>query len=196
ISCRSIQTSGPTPLNVTSTYKHAGSEMSFPENIGKFQRVQVTQYAPEEKDVGIGYNLYDPASPVIATVYVYPAPGVVSIGSPPDVAETAKALMFQGHLNAVKGDIMRAHPDAKLISENSVVVTLGAQSHKGKKVAYEFAYAFGPTLYESISQLYLFQNNDWMIKYRFTFPKVTALASEAAVMDFLNKFEWPTRGNS
>ena len=196
IGSRSIQADGPVPLHDQSDYTHAGTEMIFPEHIGKFQRVQITQFAPEEKDVGIGYNFYDPVSPISATVYIYLAPSVVSIGSSPEVAETTKDLMFQSHLNDVKREIMQVHPDAKLISENSCVVTIGEQSHKGQEVTFEFAYVFGTKPQDSISQLYLFQHDGWMIKYRFTFPKVTAVTSEAVVMDFLKKLVWPTKGNS
>jgi hypothetical protein len=196
IGSRSIQANGPVPLHEQNVYTHAGTEMIFPEHIGKFQRVQITQFAPDEKDVGVGYNLYDPVSPISATVYIYLAPSVVSTGSSPEVVEAAKALMFHSHLNDVKQEIMQVHPDAKLISENSCVVTIGEQSRKGQKVTFEFAYVFGTKPQDSISQLYLFQNDGWMIKYRFTFPKATAATSEAVVMDFLKKLAWPTKGKS
>lgn len=196
ISCRSIQPNSPTPLHVNSVYKHARSEMDFPVTIGKFQRVQITQYSPSGDDVGIGYNLNNPASPVVATIYIYPAPGLVSIGSPPNVVGTAKTLLFQGHLNAVKSEILGAHPDAKIISEDDITLTTDEQPHKGRKVSFEYVSSFGGIQQDSLSQLYLFQKYNWMIKYRITFPKNSSWASEAEVIDLLNKMKWPKKGNS
>lgn len=195
-SCRSIHANNPASLHVSSEYTHVGSETVFPENIGKFQRVQITRFTPDGRDVGIGYNLNNLASPVVATVYIYPAPDLVTIGSSPDVIGTARNLLFQGHLNAVKEEITGAHPDAKLITEDDITVTSDGQPYKGRKVNFEYKFSFSGIQQDSISQLYLFQKNNWMVKYRFTFPKATSWASEADVMDFLNRMAWPRKGNS
>ena len=170
--------------------------MLFPENVGQFKRVQITQFSPAEKGVGIGYNLNNPVAPVVTTVYVYPAPRLISIGSPPDVVETGRAGLFQRHLEGIKQDIMRAHPDARLISDEDITLTEAGQTHKGRKVTFEFAYTFGQYSQDSISQLYLFQNGTWMIKYRVTFPRATSSKVEKAIAEFLNKLQWPEKGNS
>jgi hypothetical protein len=109
------------------------------------------------------------------------------------VVEGARAHLFQGHLEAVKREIVGAHPDATLVSEEDFTLTEAGQTHKGRKVTYEFAYTFGAHSQDSISQLYLFQNGTWLVKYRVTFPKATADEAQAAVGDFLSGLAWPKK---
>ena len=190
VGCPTVQPTPPTPIRVAGPYNHPGSQMIFPENVGRFQRVQITQFAAAEKDVGVGYNLNDPTTPVAATVYIYPAPRVVSIGSPPDVVETARRHVFQGHLNALKSEIMRGHPDARLISDEDFTLTQAEQSFTGRKVTFEFDYTFGTQPQDSISELLLFQRGTWLIKYRITFPKAISAEVQDTITDFLKGLTW------
>lgn len=191
--CPTMQPSSPMPITVDGAYTHPGTHMVFPESVGQFCRVQVTQFAPAEKDVGIGYNLVDPENPVVATVYVYPSPRLISIGSPANVVEGARSQLFENHLEALKREIVGAHPDATLISEEDITVTSHDREHKGRKVSFNFQYAFGISGPEdATSQLYLFQEDDWLIKYRITFPRSSA-RGQVAAEDLLNTMEWPKK---
>lgn len=197
LGCQSIQANIPTPIYTTSgDYTHPESGMVFPESIGAFHRVQITQYTPKEKDVGVGYNINNHSFPISATVYIYPAPGIISIGSPPDVIEGARKHLFRNHFDVVKNDIMACHIDAKLISDNDCTITMGKHYRNGRKATFELAYTFGTQRQDSISELYLFQNGKWFIKYRFTFPKTAKTESETAIADFFNKLDWPTKKSS
>lgn len=188
-----MQPAAPTPIRAEGAYHHPGSHMVFPERVGPFQRVQITQFAPSEKNVGIGYNHYNARAPVSATVYVYPAPRVVSLGSPPGVAENAKAHLLQGHLEALKKEILGAHPDARLISDEAFALAASGGPHEGRRVRFEFACRFGSGPQDAISELYLFQDGNWLVKYRITFPKVTASEAQAAVAELLAGPEWPKK---
>jgi len=121
--CQTVQVTPPTPIHVSGYYNHPGSGMVFPERVGEFQRVQITQFAPSEKDVGVGYNSNGVRVPISATVYVYPAPRLISVGSPSSVVEDARAQLFHGHIEVLKREVMRAHPDARLLSEENFTLS-------------------------------------------------------------------------
>src|SRR5688572_5900640 len=71
-------------------YVHEKSGMTFPIAVGDFQRGAVQRYDREGLDVSAGYNLFDSRRQIIATVYVYPAPSLLSIGSPPQTVDSAR----------------------------------------------------------------------------------------------------------
>ena len=193
--CCPVQTNGITSIHVRGNYRHQGFGMIFPESIGALKRVQITEFSPDGKDVGVGYNLISLISPIAITVYVYPAPSLMPASSPPDVAEMDRARLFQNHLNELKREILAASPSAKITADDDFSIMMGGQSYKGRKVTFQLFYNFDGRLQDSISQLYLFQNGTWLIKYRATYPKQTAITSEAAVVDFINKLVWPANSN-
>jgi hypothetical protein len=63
------------PIEVEGTFRHA-SGMDFPE------------------DVGVAYRDTRVDIPIVLTVFAYPAPSVVSIGSPAAVVEEARENLF------------------------------------------------------------------------------------------------------
>jgi len=77
-------TSGPVFRDAGASVEHVPSGMMFPNTLGAFVRRSVHQYDATGLDVSAGYNAVDPA-PVTVTVYVYPSPRLVSLGSPDDV---------------------------------------------------------------------------------------------------------------
>lgn len=194
--CQTVQVSMPTPIHVSGYYNHPGSGMVFPERVGEFQRVQITQFAPSEKDVGVGYNSNGVRAPISATVYVYPAPRLISVGSPPSVVDDARTQLFHGHLEVLKREVMRAHPDARLLSEENFTLSQEGQKHNGRKVTFELAYTFGITSQDSISQICLFQTGKWLVKYRITFPKATTAEVQGAIGSLLNGIELPKKKDS
>lgn len=72
----------PERLAVRGAYVHTASGITMPESIAGFQRDAVFRYDEDGLDVSAGYNLVTPSQHIAATVYVYPAPSLVSIGSP------------------------------------------------------------------------------------------------------------------
>lgn len=165
--------------------------MVFPESIGRFQRVQVTEFAPGQKNIGVGYNLYDPENPIIMTVYVRPAPTVINIGSPPEVVAIASQHLFARALETEKASIMNAHPNARLISDGAFVLTEAGRKHEGHESIFEFQYTFWGTPEDAFSRLYLFRHNDWFIKYRITSSKGAEESAKKAISSFMTDLHWP-----
>ena len=98
----------PRPLNqpqaifADGAYTHEKSGMTFPLAVGDFQRGTVLRYDQDGLDVSVGYNLSGEKQAIIATVYVYPAPPLVSIGSPPEILASARSFLAKNEFEAKK----------------------------------------------------------------------------------------------
>ena len=93
----------PEVIQAQGAYVHGPSGMTFPTTVGDFQRASITRYDAAGQDMGAGYNLLAPGWAVAATVYVYPAPSLISIGSPSDVVASARATLCKTEFERRKG---------------------------------------------------------------------------------------------
>src|SRR5260370_37322414 len=86
----------------------------------------------QDKIWGAGYNLLAPGRAVAATVYVYPAPSLISIGSPSDVVASARATLCKTEFERRKGELIGAHPGARQIGEKDAPLPQGGPPLPGK----------------------------------------------------------------
>lgn len=182
---------GPARIHVRGPYTHPGSKMEFPEQIGEFKRVEITRFDAAERDVGVGYNGADAAGVIVVTAYVYPAPKFVSVGSPPEVVELGKALLFRKHFEAVKAAVLARHRDIKVESDDEFVLTEGGRKHKGRKAVFDFPDDCPNKGDRSLSWLYLFEHGEWLIKYRVTFPKAAKERAPTQIDELMAALKWP-----
>ncbi len=189
--CLSNEPEGqPGVVEVEGTYVHKGSKIEFPTSVGLYERTGVNQYDTAGKDVSAGYNLYSPLAPIAITVYVYPAPGVLSIGSPPNVVAAAKDLVLRDHFEAVKQEITKVHPIAQLISEENVPIQQSGATYQGIKAAFQFTEVVTERSIDLTSLVFLYDYDDWYIKYRVTYPTLAKANSEPEVEQFVRQFVW------
>ena len=184
----------PVLIEATGTYTHPGSGMPFPLAAGYFQRVKITQYDPQETDVGVGYNLYSMGYQVAMTVYVYPAQ-VTSIGSPDDVVAAAYASVRKSHFEGVKQAITDLHPDAVLVSEGPTTIEQDQMAYPGLKAAFEYEGSFFGRQQKLGTHAYLFNYGKWFVKYRVTYPKAAEEMALSRIEDFMAKFRWSGGNN-
>jgi hypothetical protein len=170
------------------SYVHPGTKMAFPEKVAGFTRVEVTKFAADESDVGVGYNADDPTLPIVVTVFVFPAPAVTKLAA--ETAEQAAARQFQRALEAVKTEIAGSHEDAKVLSEGEFVLRQGEQSHKGVKVTYDMNYRSGNQAVPTRSDMFLFLRGAWQIEYRVSYPKAAAGAAQAVIEKLMGALKW------
>jgi hypothetical protein len=163
----------PQPIQAEGSYTHAASGMVFPPEVGDFQRVSVTRYDTAELDVGVGYNLITWTSGVAATVYAYPAPSLVSIGSPANVVASARATLCNGEFERRKREVVHRHPGAHLIQEKDATLPQVGSASPGKMAAFDYDDHFGGRSQPLHSELYVFCyiGRKWALEYRFTHPK-------------------------
>ena len=184
--------------SASTIYVHPFTKFSFPESIATFRRVNIHKYDREGKDVGVGYNS---ATPIAATVYVYPAPKDFAVLPSPKPNGLGEELLDH-HFNACKQEVFRNHPDAKLISENPCKIVQGNNLYQGKKATFSMSYKFGFFNQESVSQLYVFLmepnikfflTDRQFVKYRITYPVAKKAQAETEVATFMADLIWPTK---
>ena len=180
----------PQPLLIPGEYTNALSGIVFPEIVGSFIRAQITQFDRDGKDMGGRDNYNAPVSPIIMTVYVLPAPRVISMGSPPDVVASARNQVFKNYFEGAKRQIVAAHPDAKLVYDGKRTLDHEGESHTGLLAMYEFKFGFPYGQDDAHSSLLLFQQKDVLIKYRFTYPAKAAEELEPVITEFMSALQW------
>ena len=180
----------PEELAVHGAYLHKGSNIKLPESVGVFQREMLTRYDANGLDVSAGYDLVTPSNHIAATVYVYPAPRLVSIGSPPDVIAEAKAHLAESEFERRQREIHQVHPDAMLIEQHDTVRTEDGLSYPGKMAIYEYEDLFAGSRQILRSELYVFCyiGGKWAVEYRITRPK--AEQADQQIQQFIDNWNW------
>jgi hypothetical protein len=151
-------------------YTHAPSGMTFPAGVGDFRRVSLTRFSQTGDNESAGYNLdIDGDLKIAATVFIYPSPGLVSIASPQETQDVARALLCERQFSTVQREIQTVYPDAARLDG----VLTAAVSPLRPSVAYTFEVANfgGPrTVVRSEVHLNCYVGDHWTLKYRFTYP--------------------------
>ena len=163
----------PEVLEVEGCYTHPPSALSFPVRAGSFRRSLIHRYDSEGLDVGVGYDLAVTGSLVTATVYVSPAPALVSIDSHAGGASSARVTLSRREFEICKSEILQAHADAQTNDEGEFVLEHGGLSIAGRCALFEFDDVFAGRWQPLRSQLYVFPfvRRQWTVKYRFTCPR-------------------------
>jgi hypothetical protein len=136
----------------------------FPEHVGEFRRVDITKYDEAGTNISAGYQLQTPRGQIAATVYRYPGPQMVYVGADRKVVEATQRAALEKHFSEVQVEITRAHPYARLLSEDELMMTNSGREQLVMKSSYRY-----PTIPPVHSQIYLFiQDRKWFVKYRVT----------------------------
>lgn len=190
--CLSSQTTRVQPeiTQPVGAYVHAPSGMRFPAEVGDFHRVDIIKYDAAGLDVSAGYDLTTLTGGVAATVYVYPAPPLVSIGSPADVVASARARLCKGEFERRKSEVAASHLGARLTEEKEVPPVQGSASTMGRMATFEFQDLFWGRRQPLQSELYVFcpVGQRWAFEYRFTSPK--GFEARGKISEFLAKLQW------
>jgi len=165
--------------------------MAFPESVGQFHRVEITQYDARQKNVGVGYSSTNARSPAIMTVYVLSAPSFDMTGASAAVRANTEGMLFQAMLKDAMEAILQRHPEASGVTNEVFVLHQGTEQHPGCRLTCVLSFPFGGEKEDAISQLLLFQYRRWVIKYRVTYPLATKMGSGLEVGDFLQALPWP-----
>jgi hypothetical protein len=168
--------SGPSPqyltrpeaISVSGPYVHQASGFSFPVIAGEFVRGSVQKYDAQGQDISVAYNLTDRSRLIAATIYVYPSPPIISIGSPPSVIQTVRSHLCNQEFNTRMQEIMAAHPNARPVD------TSGQPASTAEHFSlFEYEEVFANVRQPLLSELELscHVNDKWTVKYRITYPR-------------------------
>lgn len=180
----------PEAIQSESTYTHTASGMTFPLSVGNFHRSKIIRYDVEGLDMSAGYDLATVAGYLSVTVYVYPAPSLISIGSPPNVIAAARNRLAEDEFAARKLEIMQYRPGVILIQEREVSLRQGNAENLGKMATFEYEEDFAGQRQLLRSHLYLFcfAGDKWTIKYRFTHSRFFDPTQE--IEKFMTNLSW------
>lgn len=161
------------PIAEPGDWRHEPSGFFFPARVEAFQRVALLRYDTGSLDISGGYNDALPGCLVVLTIYVYPTPHMTFIGANPDVVRSMEEQWLESGYEGSKREIMHAHVDAILESEDSKT----QDGMAGKKAVYAIGSAQ--------SELFIFVvEHAWYLKYRASYPKECAAPARQALGAF------------
>lgn len=172
-------------------YTEPVTGMMYPEAVGAFRRINVIKYALDGSDESVGYNLLTPGSEISTTVYFFASPALRSLGSPQAVIDDARAEMCQRQFQGIEQEILRAHPAARLLTEENVSLDQMGSRFAGHKAVYEmnFANFFGRRqTIRSEAYLFCYAGSRWSVEYRIDYP--IGYDASAQIAAFMRDFEW------
>jgi hypothetical protein len=180
----------PKVIDTAGPFIHEKSGMTFPQTVNDFRRSSIRRYDAEGFDMSVGYDLFDSSRAIASTVYIYPAPQLVSIGSPVKVVASARANLCRGEFEGRKQEIVQAHPGAKLIGEKDVSLVQAGVIYTGKMATFEYEDIFINQRQTIEGRVYLFcyVSDKWVVKYRFSYPK--RFDAENEIDGFLRSLSW------
>jgi hypothetical protein len=175
--------SQPEAISVAGEYVHQPSDFTFKFRSGDFVRAGVYKYDTEGKHIGVAYNLNNISKPVAATIYVYPSPSIMSIGSPRSVIASARKHLCKQEYEATVKEIIAAHANSKQVDKNNSSSDDFASGVGDLSAYFEYEGVFAGVKQALSSEFkltcYLYGNDeDWNVKYRVTYPKSLAVDSE------------------
>ena len=164
--------------------------MVFPDAVGGWRRVSITRYDDTGRDMGIGYDFGPSEKTIHADVFVYPAPPLVSMGSPQNVIDDARAHLCANAYAQTKADVTNVHPGAMLLEETDIPPPQPGAGPAGKKAVFEFSGGFNGNVQPLRSELDFYCNvgGKWLVMYRFSMPKV--VASSEPIASFTSGLAW------
>ena len=168
----------PRPLNqpqvifTDGAYTHELSGMTFPLAVGDFRRNLVQRYDQDGLDLSAGYDLYLRQQKIAVTAYVYPAPPLVSIGSPSGTVASARTILAKREFEARKREVLQSRPGARLIEDTEISVPIGGTVRVGRMATFEYEDQFARQRQPLRSHLCIFNfvGGTWALKYRITYP--------------------------
>jgi hypothetical protein len=159
-------------------YIHKTSGFKFPAKVGNFKREKkIIRYDATGNDFSVPYNLLRPGLGIVGTVYVYP------ISTVSEDTSSVDGAMEKAYEKA-KQEVLKVH-SGRIVSEVSCNVTKSSKTYTGKRAVFQL-----PEQYREGSYLYVFAYNDWLVKYRFTFPAQCIIEANDEVEKFVQEFEW------
>lgn len=163
----------PQAIIAEGAFTHESSGMTFPIAVGEFNQGGIHRYDQDGLDISVAYNLLDDRRQIIATIYVYPAPPLISIGSPPETVASARAYLSKQEFEARKREALQPRPGARLIEDTEITIPVGGTIRTGRMAIFEYDENFLGKKESLRSHLCIFNfvGGKWAIKFRISYPR-------------------------
>jgi hypothetical protein len=167
-------------IEIKGVYTHPLSKMTFPEQLGEFNRGGVVQFDTGGANIGVGYSLLALNAEIFITAYVYPVQGV----------QDELASVLERQFAAEKSSIVRSYSSARLLSESNISIDQNGGT-KGKRASFGIEQIFLNRQQATRSDLYLFVFSQWFLKFRITYPEKESGGVKQYLQDFLAEVRIP-----
>jgi hypothetical protein len=167
---------------------HSESGILFPDVVNGFVRGEIRCYDSVGRDVSAGYDLVDVQNLIAMTVYVHPAPKLISIGSSADFVESVRRTLTDSAFEGVKAGIMEVHPDGLLVSEGESEMQFRGKSLYGRSAKFKWRQRFAHQVQPVISHAEIFAFGKWLIKFRATHAVASADKAKETIEEFKKAF--------
>jgi len=164
-------------------------QWAFPEAVAGFER-QPLERDDETLTIIANYTLVEP--PTLVTIFVYPAPKVVSVGSDAETRAAAELLLTEQEFRGSQDALVTSNPVASLLWEDtqSILPMLGVE-----QVGFAAGYGYrgsGPQGVVDVGTgLLLFRHGDWSVKYRITYDLADEQAAATKARELMGAVTWP-----
>jgi hypothetical protein len=175
----------PKPIPASGLYVHAASRFSFPETFGDFRRVDINQYDDDGLDVGVGYDRELAGGQIALTLYVMPH----------RTDEHGKVLSLAQRFEIERRNIVAHHEKVTLTHPWTPPQTVNGEPTRGYAAAFRYAETFETHRQELESLLYLFELDQWVVKYRIIYPVAQRLNANQLAQQFVANFRWRSGGS-
>ncbi len=98
-------------------YKHSGTKIAFPAGVGEFERVRVSEFDGNARDVAIGYQCRTLQGDIDVTLYLSPGLGLYSSPLNSPKAREQRAEFVAVSMQKAKEGMLLANPEATVESE-------------------------------------------------------------------------------
>lgn len=163
---------------------HAPSGIRFPAALAGFQRGEQKTYDDAGENQSFAYNRANMFERVLLTVYVYPAPSMVSIGSPDDVVQSARRDQLNREFESATALLQRNNSGAVLLSDHEGELPFCGEDLYGRAARYRTPNGWDQPGLNLISRIDLCRNGRWWIKLRATYPEFSASAAEDRIAEW------------
>jgi len=163
----------PRALHHAGPYRHVYTNLEFPAAVAGFERTALTQFDTAGLSVAGTYETRTSSCPVLATLYVYPAPRMQFIGASPDVVRSLEQSWVESEYARSRSELLNRFPDAQPRNEGPVT----ERPVLGRRGVFEHA--------PSLSELeVLLVDPQWFVKFRHTYPVSCASQARAQLESF------------
>ncbi|MGZ8359532.1 MAG: hypothetical protein ACXWUX_03335 [Allosphingosinicella sp.] len=175
------------------TTYHRAAGAAFPERVGDFERLRVTQFDAAGHDIGASYRLVRPGGQMVMTIYIYPAAQVAAAPGSPEAAETARAQLCGREFEQVGLAIRSQYEDAEMTEDGAAPAVAGVPPRLALRQVYRMTAPFDdrPQPVRSEADLYCYVGGEWLVKYRAT--SQSGLDAADAIERFIRDGPWPGR---
>lgn len=160
----------------TGPWKHRGTGVIFPDKVGQFERISITEYTSNGQDGSVGYRLVNDDGTLILTTYLYPkSEGANCAEIFADAAsQIAKKPGAQEERIRLAPSPDRARPSAALSIRYAMPENSTGEGHPA-----------------SLSDLYLYcpAKGEWLVKYRASWFGGTA-ENFPDPLDLMSAIDW------